>query len=351
MSVPVRHLQIEQSAFKAMEKNIWSDRYAAARMTSEGRSAPVLVRYRGGHTRDYPKRSFEVVTKGIIAHYNAEFDDPSLIRNALSFYFFAQLGVPAPRTKHVTLLLNGQPQGVYLEIEGVQRLFFRRRKIPVRALFYAINNEADFGLRSPETGKMKSSLLAGYEHRFGGGSEKLRLKAFMRGIHGTSGVRTAAIIDSKLDVDAYLRWLAGAVLTGNFDGFEQNYAIFRGGSLGKYRLAPWDYEGTWGRNCYGKTVDANMVSVSGYNQLTRKLLNRPGLRAKYKHILRRAIDGPFTEGRLMPVVRGMLNEIAPAVRDDHTRKWSYRQFLGEADVIRRYIRERRAAIAAQLKNF
>ncbi len=350
MPIPVRTLHISESASRDLEKNLWNDLYVPAKMTTNGRTVSVSVRYRGGHTRSYPKRSYEVVRKNQAFHYNAEFDDPSMVRNALSFAFFPMIGVPAPRTKHVQLMINGYSLGVYLEIEGVERLFFRRRNIGASSLFYAINNRADFGIYAPESNRLKSSLLTGYEYRFGESSEKAKLKSFIHGFNLRKGAQAAAFIKSRLDVNNYLCWLAGAVLTGNYDGFEQNYAIYRSRKTGKLRMIPWDYEGTWGRNCYGRIVDSNLVTVAGYNHLTRKLLEYQAFRNQYKSILQKALNGPFTESRLMPVVEHMLAQVSSYIREDGARRWSYGEFLGEPNVIRGYIRERRAIVKAELQN-
>jgi spore coat protein H len=350
MPLAVRALIISESASRELEKNLWNDKFVPAKMKTNGSTVSVRVRYRGGHTRSYPKRSYEVVRKNQAFHYNAEFDDPSMVRNALSFAFFPMIGVPAPRTKHVQLMINGQSLGVYLEIEGVERLFFRRRNIGASSLFYAINNRADFSLYSSESNRTKSSLLAGYEYRFGDASEKTKLKSFIKGINTLKESQKESFIKSRLDVQNYLSWLAGAVLTGNYDGFEQNYAIYRSRATGKLRMIPWDYEGTWGRNCYGRFVASDLVSVSGYNDLTRKLLSFPNIRKQYKLILQKALNGPFTENSLMPVAEKMINQISPYIREDSSRRWSYGEFLNESNVIRNYIRERRAIVKAELLN-
>lgn len=349
MPLPVRQLLIGDEERLEMERQLWDDRFVRAFMPVNGQSVPVLVRYRGGHTREYPKRSYEVIRNGQSFHYNAEFDDPSMIRNALSFGFIESLGVPSPRTKHVRLLLNGEPQGVYLELEGVDRRFFNRRGIGYSSLFYAVNNNADFGLRNPETNRLKHSLLSGYESKFGGEDERARLVSFIKGIHEHEGAQSAAFLRSRLDVDNYLRWLAGAVLTGNYDGFEQNYAIYRHRKTGKYRIIPWDYEGTWGRNCYGQSVSSGLVDVKGYNYLTSKLLQYRPHRSQYRAILASALKGPFTERGIMPIVDRMMANLAPEIRFDRTRNWSFEEFQSESGVVRQYIRERRAIIASDLR--
>ena len=348
MTIPIKELRLRASASIALEKNLWSNGYVAAMFHDGGRASHVKVRYRGGHTRGYPKRSYEVVANGVVSHYNAEYDDPSMIRNALSFALFNKIGVPAPRSKHVRLVVNGEPAGVYLEIEGVGRPFFRKRGISANALFYAVNNHADFGQYESNSGERKQTLLSGYEHRFGGPAEKAKLIAFIRDLNVESSAQALRRTLARLDIDNYLRWLAGAVLTGNYDGFEQNYAIYRSGQTGRYRMVPWDYEGTWGRNCYGRVVDSHMVSVTGYNHLTRVLLAQRPIRTRYARLLKRLIDGPFTERRLMADVEAMISRLAPYIREDDSQKWSYREFIGESSRIRAYIRERREKIRADL---
>ncbi|RKP54502.1 spore coat protein CotH [Cohnella endophytica] len=350
LPLPVRALVISETAIRQLENNLWNDKYVKGNIVTNGKTMPISIRYRGGHTRNYPKRSYEVVSNNRTFHYNAEFDDPSMIRNALSFAFFPLIGVPAPRTKHVLLNLNGKPHGVYLEIEGVEKPFFRRRKLGASSLFYAINNRADFGILNPETNRKKSSLLTGYEYRFGASAEKARLKTFIKGLNLLNGVRGFAFIKKRLDANNYLRWLAGAVLTGNYDGFEQNYAVYRSRPTGKLRMIPWDYEGTWGRNCYGRIVQSDLVSITGYNSLTRKLLCYPSIREQYKRILQNALDGPFTENKLMPIAEGLLSRIAPYIREEGDRKRPYAEFLGESGVIRAYIRDRRAIVKAEMEN-
>lgn len=349
MSLPVRALRLGESAERELERNLWTDRYVAAGMVSGGILEQVKVRYRGGHTREYPKRSYEVVRGGKTYHYNAEFDDPSMIRNALSFAFFEMIRVPAPSCRHVLLSLNGMPLGVYLEIEGVEKPFFEKRGIGAHSLFYAVNNNADFSEHYPDSDQLKSAMLAGYEYRFGGSEEKRRFESFIRAVNRTRSRQTVYLLQKSLDTDNYLRWLAGAVLTGNYDGFEQNYAVYRHKRSGKYRIVPWDYEGTWGRNCYGEIQDDKQVPVTGYNKLTNRMLEIGVYRSRYRSIIREALSGPFTENKLMPMVKRMASQLAPHIREDPMRRWSFAEFLGEPDLIRRYIRVRRGIVADGLE--
>lgn len=350
VQLPARHIVIEHQQLKQLQKDVWSDRYVQATMTADGKKSDIRIRYRGGHTRGYPKRSYEVVRGGRTYHYNAEYDDPSMIRNALSFQFFDWIGVLSPVTKHCLLYLNGQSLGVYLEIEGVDRTFFRRRGILVRSLFYAVNDHANFGVLKPGSKRRKADLFSGYQHIIGTPAGRRRLTAFIKRLNTMRGAKERyAYLHSRIDIDHYLRWLAGAVLTGNYDGFEQNYAIYCHRATQKYRIIPWDYEGTWGRNCYGKPCGSDLVRITGYNQLSRKLLQHAEIRRKYKRLLSKLLQSKFTVSRIMPAAESMHNQIQPYMYWDAARKWPKSVFDGELQFIRNYIEERRKLVAEAIK--
>ncbi|MGG4143649.1 CotH kinase family protein [Paenibacillus algorifonticola] len=353
-TLPIREITIEPDHLQELQEDSWSHTFQPVQLNMNGKSREATFGYRGGHTRNYFKKSYEVrTTTGLTLHWNAEFDDPSMIRNALSFQFFNQIGVPSPRTRHIWLVINGAPQGVYLEIESVDPRFFRRRGIGCRAIIYAVNDSANFSLIDPITERRKDSLFDGYELVSGLAASELRLIRFVSGINRKHKTRLqwSSWTEKRLDVDQYLLWLAGAVLTGNYDGFDQNYALYVHGKTGKYRMMPWDYEGTWGRNCYGKPCGSDLVRVEGYNTLTDKLLAIPAYKRKYRSILLRLLQTAFTEEQVKRMVSAMYSKLTPAIQEDYTRKSSFNTYLSEPDFILNYVKERRALIRNALKSW
>ncbi|WP_254438468.1 CotH kinase family protein [Paenibacillus sp. DCT19] len=300
-----------------------------------------------GHTRGYAKKSFEIRTASRTYHFNAEYDDPSLIRNALSFRFFESIRVPAPSTKHCVLYLNGQLLGVYLRIEGVKSFFFRQRKIPVRSIFYAVNDHAGFTLNS-DSSSTSTNLLSGYSLIRGKDVDRTRLSTFVRQLNTKSRLELYRFLQTRVDTDNYLRWLSGAVLTGNFDGFHQNYTWYEKIKSGKYGILPWDYEGTWGRNCYGTRVDSNLVRIQGYNKLTGRLLAFRSFRQQYKKLMQQHLSSVFTEQKIMPIVNRLHHEIFEEVEQDPYMKWPMDVFADEPERIRTYVAERREYLHEKL---
>ncbi|WP_211747499.1 CotH kinase family protein [Paenibacillus sp. Marseille-Q4541] len=345
MALPVYHIVVPTKEYEKLSSDIWSNTFVNAVMSIGGKEQSIRLRYRGGHTRGYIKKSFEIRTISKTYHFNAEYDDPSLLRNALSFRYFESIGVPAPSTQHCVLYMNGEPMGVYLRIESVKMAFFRKRNIPVSSIYYAVNDQADFSMDSYLADEDNT---LGYYLIKGTSSDQVKLHSFIRELNQKSKLELLQLLHSRVDTDNYLRWLCGAVLTGNYDGFHQNYTLFESKKHRKYGMIPWDYEGTWGRNCYGTRVDSNMVRIQGYNKLTGKLLAYRVFRQQYKKLMRKYLIESFTEKRIMPMINRMHKNIANEVHQDPYYRWHSDVFASEPEIIRDYVVARRCFLKEEL---
>ncbi|MBD2848445.1 CotH kinase family protein [Paenibacillus sp. IB182496] len=352
-ALPVRSIHIAPAPLQELGgSSVWSKRHVPVVLELDGRPVTARLRHRGGHTRLYPKKSYELLLQdGTVLHWNAEYDDPSMLRNALSFHFFSRIGLPSPRTLHCDAYWNGHPIGLYLEIEAVDARFFAQRGIDVKTLIYAVNDRAGFGLREPGTGKRKRSLTEGYEFVLGDPAAAAQLRGFIRKLHDRRGDPLKRHLQDTVDIEAYLKWLAGAVLTGNYDGFEQNYALYTRQSDDRLRVMPWDYEGTWGRDCYGMPCSGELVRLRGYNALTRRLFAFAEYRVQYRRLMEELLETEFTAAALGPVIAERHAAIAHAIARDATRKWSYAVFAEEPRRIRTYIEQRRAFLLRELQRW
>ena len=60
-------------------------------------------------------------------NFHAMNNDLSRLRERLAYFLFRRFGVPAPRAVHATLVVNGQPLGLYTLVEQVDGRFTRAR--------------------------------------------------------------------------------------------------------------------------------------------------------------------------------------------------------------------------------
>ncbi len=137
MELPEYQLFIHPSALSELRKDIWMDDPVAAKLTINKKKYEIDLAYRGSHIRDLRKKSYQLsfykpstYRNAKEVHLNAEFKDPSLLRNKLSFDFFNEIGCLAPNSRFVFLKLNGKDEGVYLELESVDEHFLANRQLP-----------------------------------------------------------------------------------------------------------------------------------------------------------------------------------------------------------------------------
>ena len=112
--IPSFFLNIEEENMEELRSDLWNDDPVPASLKVDDVTYDVDIAYRGSYTRKFRKRSYriefidpETFSGAREIHLNAEYKDPSLIRNKLSFDFFHDLGVLAPQSQHINLTRNG----------------------------------------------------------------------------------------------------------------------------------------------------------------------------------------------------------------------------------------------------
>lgn len=355
VKLPQYKLFINPNDLRELKRDIWIDDPIPAQLTVDGKKLEIDISYRGSHIRDFQKKSYQIayykpkLFRGAkLVHLNAEFKDPSLIRNKLSFDFFSEIGTLAPQAHHVFLTLNGRAEGVYLEIESVDELFLKRRNLPDGTIFYAVDGDANFSLMSDLDKETKKSLTLGYEKKWGGAGDDYYLQEFIFKINTTPRAEFETEIPKYLDVDKYLRWVAGVIFTANYDGFVHNYALYRNRESGLFEIIPWDYDATWGRDVNGKYMEVDYVPIEGYNTLTARILDVDRFRKQYRNLLEEVMEHKFTVEYMLPKIEKLQQSIRPYVLQDPYKKDHIDKFDSEIMLIKEFIEDRREYLQRKL---
>lgn len=348
------HIEVSEKAFKKLFKNIWSNIYIDARLTVHGQLYDIQIGLRGNQLRKHKKKSYHLIFQKPHLmdghheiHVNAEYNDPSLMRNKLSFDFFQKIGVLAPRSNHIQLFINGESQGIYLAIESFDQYFLQRRNLPEGSIYYATNDDANFSLYTPE-GYLKKSLLDGYTTKYSFQDEE-HLKNLLVIINTFPKEKFDEDIGKVIDVEKYLRWLAGVVCTQNFDGFIHNYALYHNSSTQLFEISPWDYDGSWGRNLHGEPLELEFVPIKGYNTLTARLLDNSHYHQKYQEILEEILQKQFIPSAIQPQIEKLQSAILPYFDQDPYIKHKKKTFIKEKEYILHFIEKRGRFLAENLK--
>lgn len=350
--LPTYSLYIHPSQIRELAKD-WDP--VMGRLTADSVHYAVEVAYRGSHIRTFKKKSYTLQFHRPLTmrgereiHLNAEFADPSLIRNKLSFDFFKKIGTLAPDANYVFLKINGAPAGIYLRLESVDDQFLKKRDLPIGSIHYAINDDANFSLLSPITKDAKTSLEDGYERKHGTEADDEHLRSLIYTINMTPKDRFREEIARHVAIEPYLKWLIGVVCTQNFDAFIQNYALYRNPETSQFQLIPWDYDATWGRDVHGKHMPHDYIPITGYNTLTARLLDVPEYRTLYRDLLTNVLETTFTREALEPHLSELFQTIRPAIVQDPYKKNRLEEFNAEFDLILRYINDRRRYLLDRL---
>ena len=358
MRIPEYHLFIHPIEITELRRDIWIDDPVVGKLTVDKRKYEIDIAYRGSHIRDFLKKSYVLSfhkpklfrrTKEI--HLNAEYMDPSFIRNKLSLDFFSDIGCLAPESRFVFIKLNGKNEGLYLELESVDERFLANRKLPKGAIFYAVDGDANFSLMSDIDGDVKESLNFGYELKCGTAQDEDDLQEMIININTTPRAEFEKEIKKVVNVDQYLRWLAGVIFTQNFDGFVHNYALYRNGDTGLFEILPWDYDATWGRDINGEVMEEDYLRIEGFNTLTARILDVPTFRKQYKDLLEEILNNQFTLEYLKPKIEGLYQAIRPYVLKDPYEKDDMDRFDKEPEYIYNYIEARARFIRSELEKW
>lgn len=353
--IPEYQLFIHPLDLSDLRKDIWCDDPIPAKLTINKRKYDIDIAYRGSHIRDFRKKSYHITfkkpstyrnTKEI--HINAEYKDPSLLRNKLSLDFFNEIGCLSPKSQFVNIKLNGKNEGLYLELESVDEYFQENRQLPQGPIFYAVDGDANFSLMSDLDKDVKKSLMVGYERKYGTEQDEFHLQNTIIEINTISKADFEHNIVKYLNVDQYLRWLAGVVFTQNFDGFVHNYALYQNSETKLFEIIPWDYDATWGRDVNGKVMEEDYLRIEGFNTLTARILDVKTFRHQYKNLLEVILNNQFNVEYLKPKIQGMHDVIRPYVQKDPYKKADIHLFDKEPAYILNYIEARAKYIRGKL---
>ncbi|MCZ2260001.1 CotH kinase family protein [Sporosarcina sp. G11-34] len=356
--IPSYSLKIEDNNLKELRSDLWNNDPVPADLIVDGSKYDIDIAYRGSYTRKFRKRSYriEFITPKFFSgvreiHLNAEYKDPSFIRNKLSFDFFHDLGVLSPESQHINLSRNDSHKGLYLQLESVDEFFLKKRGLPMGPIFYAVNNNANFSLIRDE--KTKTSLLAGYQRAFGTDSDDDFLLDFINKINTIPLYSFQEEIANYINVDSFLRWLAVAVCTMNNDGFTHNYALYRNSETGLFEIIPWDYDATWGRKINGGIMPYNYVPMEGKksNHLCYLLMRIPDFRKLYRSILEEILETKFTVDYMDSKINTLHEALRPHILLDPYKKKTIEIFNSEPDFICQFIQDRSSYLKHHLVNF
>jgi spore coat protein H len=370
-----------------------------ATLILRGQRFNVKVRVRGGSSRHYPKKSWRVeLPKGVELdgrdklNLVAEQADRTLMVEKLGFDLLEALGGPAPRATWVRVSINGQYQGVYLDIERVDKDFTHARD-------WADSDPSIYrcGKQDCELKLYRQPWQGEWEKETNESEPNDDLRALLAVINHTPEHQFAEALERHLDVDGYLRSMVMDALISNDIVKDSGSYLIHDKVKARWTYVPWDLNNSAARwwPTYGlgmAPIVDRPVPVFGlhdsrvqlfyeqrkgddaayrpsFSNLTTRVMLNPRLRERYAALLAEALDKLFDAGVLHERIDAMHALLKPHVAQDPYVMMDtkgvrdpngYKKFLealnymrdyvtGRADYLRQQLPRLRATPAASLR--
>ncbi|MEK4434023.1 CotH kinase family protein [Paenibacillus sp. FSL K6-2862] len=271
---------------------------------------------------------------------NNNYADPSYMREVLHYEALRSIGMDVPMTNYVNLYVNGELVGFYTGVEAVDDSYLERN--------YGEDYEDGVLYDTDERSYLQYEEGSDYStltEDLGTDENKTKLKSFIKTLNDMPEGEKGDI-ESVLDVDSALQYIAGNMVFGNYDSYNgdkgHNYMLYSDAD-GKFTVVPWDfnmsfngYSGGGGRgttttgstttntNATNVSVDEPVLGISMENvPMINNLLAVPEYKEKYLNYVNELTD--YLEG-IQDRITELADVIRPYVEADPTKFYTTEQF-------------------------
>lgn len=183
---------------------------------------------------------------------NGQHNDPSVIRSKLAWDTFREMGIPAPRSNHVEMYINGEYYGIYINEENIDEKFTMKRFENNHGNLYKCTWPADLDYigDNPDVYKMENGGERVYELKNNNYADNYSdLSEFISVLNQTPLNELPCALDTLFNVQQYLKVIAVDIYTGNWDGYiynKNNFYLYHNQKTGRFEYIPYDVDNTFG---------------------------------------------------------------------------------------------------------
>ena len=254
--------------------------------------------------------------------------DPSKCREVFGYGIYSSVGVPAPRVLFVEVSLSvgdrikNQWLGLYTLVEPIDKTFLAAHFNDAEGLLMKPEGMRDFPFR----GEFKDYEQRLEPKRTAKLDEKARLFQVGKLVALGSDQDFISRIDSLVDIDSYLKFLAATAFISNPDSFfslSHNYYLYLDAKTSKFFFFPWDLDRAFSNLFLSGTnnqqMDQSFLRPYGTeHKLTERILAMPGMRDRYLKLLGDYSQSTFALARLKTDLKNINQPIQGLIERDKT---------------------------------
>jgi spore coat protein H len=216
--------------------------YMPGEFEAEGQSWAVELRQRGDSARYHPKHSWKVkLPEEVRLHgqrklnFMAAWLDAGYLTDVFANHLMQAAGAQAPNTEYVTLTVNGEFQGIYVQIEQVDSRFLEQHGLDEDGNVYRC------GSRDCE---LKATPRAHYQDPFekktNEASPSGDLDSLIRDLSAVPEHQLEADLERHFDLDLDLRSMAVNALVSNYGIDDSGSYLVHDLRRDRWSYVPWD---------------------------------------------------------------------------------------------------------------
>lgn len=240
-------LEIDPKLLERFEKDEDTPKQPAVLITPDGTRYNVKMRLRGNSSRGWPKKSWRVeLPKGTKLDGRRKFNllsgyrDSTLMIEKLGYDMLAAMGVPASKATYIRLVINGKLQGVYLDLERVDKPFLQNHGF--------VDTEGTIYRCGGKNCEMKAEFDKTYQRDWEVSTpeegSKQPLLDFLETLNATPEPEFVQALTQRFELENYLRILAmDALITNSTVEDSRSYVVHDAGT-GRISYVPWDLNNT-----------------------------------------------------------------------------------------------------------
>ena len=225
--------------------------------------------------------------------------DSSGVRESVTMRLFARVGVPASRESFARLYVNNELIGLYAIVESVDKDLLAR-------VFGTVEDnvqndgylfEYNYVLGAPWRFENLGAALDPYKERFdpkthenkSDGEKWGPIEELIRMVNDTPSSALASVLEPRLDVGAFLRYVAAQNFVAENDGFVgydgmNNFYFYRLEDTTRHVFVAWDEDNAF------LSADFPLTTRHDENVLMRKVMESASWRSQYFTLLQEVAE-------------------------------------------------------------
>lgn len=251
---------------------------------------------------------------------NNDLQDPSHVKQCLSYDLFAAAGLPASRCNFAHVVVNGVDLGIYSHVEDVDKPMLARHFQDNDGNLYE-GQLSDFNAETEAHLELETNEQA---------NDRSDVQAVIAAL-GASDREVAVALGRRVDLDHFFDFWVLETLLGHWDGYASNannYFAYHDPTTDKFFFLPWGTDQAFIGDNPNDSIGYD-ATVYAAGAIANRLYALPEQRARYRARLAELNDTLWQVPSLLERLDGLSRLVPSASRAHLTQLRSYLQNHGQ----------------------